>query len=212
MNIGILGSGIVGQTLAAGFIKHGYSVMIGTRENGRLDEWKSKNEKVRVGTFAETANFGEIIVLAIKGRFAESALRLAGKENIGGKIIIDTTNPIADAPPTNGVLTFFTSLDKSLMETLQTSFPEARFVKAFSCIGAACMVNPSFPQRPSMFICGNDEHAKKEVSTILALFGFEVEDLGKVEAARAVEPLCMLWCIPGFLKNDWYHGLRMMRK
>ena len=214
MKIGILGSGVVGQTLASGFVKHGYEVMIGTRDANKLKEWKTRvGNKISIGGFKETAKFGEIIVLAVKGTVAKEVLQMAGAENLVGKTIIDATNPIADVPPENGVLKFFTTLDKSLMEELQSEFPKANFVKAFNSIGSAFMVNPDFNgEKPTMFICGNDNKAKKEVSQILNLFGFEVEDMGKVEAARAIEPLCMLWCIPGFLKNEWTHAFKLLKK
>lgn len=211
--IGVLGSGIVGQTLASGFLKHGFQVMVGTRDPSKLAEWKAKaGNQGSVGSFAETAAFGEMIALCVKGTAALEALNLAGAERLKDKTIVDSTNPIADAPPQNGVLKFFTSLDDSLMERLQKKFPEARFVKAFSCIGSAFMVNPQFKGgKPAMFICGNHEGAKKDVSDILDRFGFEVEDMGQVEAARAIEPLCMLWCIPGLLKNQWAHAFKLVR-
>jgi predicted dinucleotide-binding enzyme len=109
-------------------------------------------------------------------------------------------------------LKFFTSLDESLMERLQGEFTNIHFVKAFNSVGNACMVNPQFSGgQPSMFICGNDDSAKQTVRTIVSQFGWEVEDMGKAEAARAIEPLCMLWCIPGFLQNDWSHAFKLMR-
>jgi len=214
MKIGILGSGDVGKTLASGFIKHGYEVMIGTRSPEKLSEWKAKAGKSgRVGSFAEAAAFGDTLVLAAKGTTAKDTLQLAGVNKLKGKTIIDATNPLAEAPPVNGVLKFFTSLDNSLMEQLQAAFPEARFVKAFSIVGNALMVNPDFGDiKPTMFICGNDAAAKKEAGKILDQFGFEVEDMGSVEAARAIEPLCMLWCIPGFLRNDWMHAFKLLKK
>ena len=151
------------------------------------------------------------MVLAVKGTAAEQALHAAGAANLAGKPVIDATNPIADAPPSNGVLKFFTSLDESLMERLQGEFADVHFVKAFNSVGNACMVNPQFKGgKPSMFICGNDETAKKIVSGILDQFGWETVDMGKAEAARAIEPLCMLWCIPGFLRNDWLHAFKLL--
>lgn len=212
--IGIIGSGVVGQVLANGFIKHGYDVMIGTNTASKRDELKSKtNDKAKIGSFAETAKFGEIIVLATKGTAAEAALRSAGIASLKDKTVIDTTNPIADAPPVNGVLKYFTSLEDSLMERLQRLAPDAHFVKSFSCIGNAFMVNPDFKGvKPTMFICGNHDSAKAEVRAILDQFGHEVEDVGKVESARAIEPLCILWCIPGFLTNNWMHAFKLLRK
>jgi 8-hydroxy-5-deazaflavin:NADPH oxidoreductase len=212
--IGILGSGDVGKSLASGFIKHGYQVMIGTRTSSKLDEWKKQfKENLTVGSFSETASFGEIIILATKGSISTDALRLAGIENLKGKTIIDATNPIADLAPENGVLRFFTTLDKSLMETFQSEFPQANFVKAFNSVGSGFMVNPDFGGiKPSMPICGNNPKAKEEVSKILNLFGWETIDMGMIESARAIEPLCMLWCIPGLRENKWSHAFKLLRK
>lgn len=209
--IGILGSGPVGQALGAGFVKYGYEIMIGSREPAKLKDWQSKQgEKALSGTFQEAAEFGEIIVIAVKGSAAKEVVKsVQGK--LKGKTVIDTTNPIAEAAPENGVLLFFTNMNKSLLEDLQEHAPEVNFVKAFSCIGSPFMVDPAFSQKPSMFICGNNEAAKKEVREIVEKFGHEVEDMGTAEAARAIEPLCILWCIPGFRSNDWSHALRMMR-
>ena len=212
-NIGIVGSGIVGQTLANGFLKHGYRVKVGTGNPGKLSEWLSNaGPNASVGTFAEAAAFGEIVVLAVKGTAAAEAIAKAGPASLAGKTVIDATNPIADSPPQNGVLKYFTTTDESLMEMLQKSYPAIRFVKAFSCVGNAFMVNPAFPGgKPTMFICGNDEGAKRAVTAILDQFGWETEDMGKVEAARAIEPLCILWCIPGFLRNQWTHAFKLLK-
>jgi len=209
--VGIIGSGVVGQTLANGFIKHGYDVTIGSNDQKKRDELKSKTS-ANVGSFEETAKSGTIVVLAVKGGAAEAALKSAGIANLAGKTVIDATNPIADAPPVNGVLKFFTSLDESLMERLQRLAPEARFVKAFSCVGNASMVNPDFKGvKPTMFICGNDDGAKRDVTTILDRFGYEVADMGAAEGARAIEPLCILWCIPGFRSNSWTHAFKLLK-
>jgi predicted dinucleotide-binding enzyme len=209
--IGVIGSGIVGQTLANGLHQHGYGVMLGTNTPSKRDQLAAKT-LAPIGSFEETATFGDIVVLATKGAAAEAAIDAAGPDHLRGKTVIDTTNPIADAPPVNGVLKFFTTLDDSLMERLQRRVPDARFVKAFSCVGNARMVNPDFKgTRPTMFICGNEAAAKSEVSAILDQFGWEVADMGLVEAARAIEPLCILWCIPGFRDNSWTHALKLLR-
>src|SRR5437867_558622 len=211
MKIGILGSGDVAKSLAAGFLAHGHEPMLGTRDRGKLEGWVAQNPKGAVGSFADAARFGELLVLAVKGTVAAEALRAAGIINLAGKPVIDATNPIADAPPANGVLKFFTSLDDSLMERLQREFEGARFVKAFNSVGSACMVNPQFKGgRPTMFICGNDDAAKKTVTGILEQFGWETADMGQGEAARAIEPLCILWCIPGFLRNEWKHAFKLL--
>jgi hypothetical protein len=212
--IGIIGSGIVGKTLASGFIKHGYAVMIGTRSKAKHAELINEfNNKIKAGNFSETAAFAEIIVLAVPGLSAKEAIELCGVENICGKTVIDATNPIDQKPPENGVLRFFTNLDESLMEQMQKAFPEVRFVKAFNSVGNAFMVNPDFGgTQPSMFICGNNTDAKKDVTEILTTFGWETEDMGGAEAARAIEPLCMLWCIPGLRENKWTHAFKLLKK
>jgi predicted dinucleotide-binding enzyme len=212
-NIAVLGSGVVGETLANGFLKHGYHVMRGTREPAKLANWKAGAGKMAsVGTFAEAAQFGECVVLAVKGTAAEQVIALCG-QGLRGKTVLDTTNPIAEAPPTNGVLKFFTDLDQSLMERLQAKAPEAYFVKAFSCVGSGFMVDPDFGgQKPTMFICGNAASAKAQAKTLLHQFGWEVEDMGSAEAARAIEPLCMLWCIPGLRENRWSHAFKLLKK
>lgn len=212
--IGILGSGAVGKTLATGFLQHGYEVIMGTGNASKLSEWHGKNPKGKVASFADTAKSSGIIILAVKGHAAEEVLKLAGHANLQGKTILDATNPIDEKrPPINGVLHFFTSNDHSLMEQLQKAVPQAHFVKAFNSVGSAFMVNPDFGGiKPTMFICGNSDEAKKQATSILTQFGWDTEDMGKAEAARAIEPLCMLWCIPGFLRNQWSHAFRLMKK
>jgi predicted dinucleotide-binding enzyme len=211
MKVGLLGSGNVAKTLGIGFLRHGHDVTMGTRAPAKLSDWAKQNPRARIGGFAEAAKFGELVVLAVKGTAALDALRAANAANLAGKPVIDATNPIADAPPSNGVLKFFTNLDESLMERLQREFGDVRFVKAFNSVGNASMVNPQFKGgRPTMFICGNDEAAKETVSAVLTQFGWETADMGKAEAARAIEPLCMLWCIPGFLRNDWVHAFKLL--
>jgi predicted dinucleotide-binding enzyme len=211
--VGVLGSGKVGEVLANGFLEHGYPVMRGSRDPAKLEDWKqSAGGDATTGTFADAAKFGEVVVLAVKGTAAESAVDLCGA-NLDGKLVIDTTNPIAEIAPTNGVLHYFTTLEQSLMERLQAKAPKARFVKAFSIVGNALMVNPELPGGPpTMFICGNDVAAKTEVREILTKFGWDTEDLGAVEAARAIEPICILWCIPGFLGKRWTHALKLIER
>ena len=211
MKVGILGSGDVAKALAIGFLKHGHDVLMGTRSPAKLADWAKQNPKGRIGSFAEAANFADLAVLAVKGTVAADALRTAGPANLAGKSVIDATNPISDLPPVNGVLRFFTNLDESLMERLQHEFENLHFVKAFNSVGSASMVNPQFNGgKPSMFICGNDDAAKTVVTGVLDQFGWETVDMGKAEAARAIEPLCMLWCIPGFLRNDWVHAFKLL--
>ena len=213
MKVGILGSGDVAKTLADGFLKHRHAVKVGSRNPAKLADWAAKTNGCSTGTFAEAAEFGELVVLAVKGNAAAEALTLAGAKNLAGKTLMDACNPISDAPPEKGVLKFFTDINLSLMETLQRQFAEAHFVKAYNSVGAPCMINPEFTGgRPTMFICGNNDGAKKQVAQINEQFGWETLDMGSAEAARAIEPLCMLWCIPGFMRNDWMHAFKMLTK
>jgi 8-hydroxy-5-deazaflavin:NADPH oxidoreductase len=212
MKVGLLGSGVVAKTLAEGFLKHGHEAMLGTREPAKLADWTAEHAGAQVGSFAEAAKFGDVVVLAVKGTAAAKAVQAAGAENLAGKPVIDTTNPIAELPPENGVLRYFTNLDESSMERLQREFADVHFVKAFNSVGSARMVDPKYKEgKPTMFICGNDDGAKKTVSGILDQFGWETADMGKVEAARAIEPLCILWCIPGFVNNEWTHAFKLLR-
>jgi len=214
MKIGVIGSGIVGRVLASAFLKEGHQVMLGTRNISKEEvlKWKNENAGSLLGSFQETAQFGEIIVLAVSGLAVEDAISLAGKEHFFEKIVIDATNPIAAVPPDNGVLKFFTTLEDSLMERIQKILPDAKIVKAFNSVGNAFMYKPQFAGgKPTMFICGNDDKAKKTVSDILTSFGWETEDMGRVEAARAIEPLCILWCIPGFIRNQWGHAFKLLK-
>ena len=195
MKVGVLGSGIVAQTLAAGLAKYCHQVVIGSRTPDKLAEFAAKTPGATAGNFADAAEFGELIILAVKGHVASTVLGLAGGTNLAGKTVIDACNPIADAPPVNGVLQFYTGSNDSLMEALQTEFPETNFVKAFNSVGAVRMVDPKFEGgKPT------DE------------FGWETADMGAAEAARAIEPLCKLWCIPGFTSNQWTHAFKLLIK
>jgi len=215
MNIGIIGSGEVGRTLGAALLKEGHSVLLGTRHTNKKDvvEWKAANPAGKTGSFAEAAVAGsDLIIFCVSGIVAEEAIRLAGPSHFKGKTVIDTTNPTAAEPAVNGVLKFFTDMNDSLMEQIQRLLPEAHLVKAFNSVGSDFMYRPRFAAgKPTMFICGNNDAAKATVTQLLTVFGWETEDMGKAEAARAIEPLCMLWCIPGLLKNEWSHAFKLLK-
>lgn len=213
--IGVLGSGSVGETLANGFLQFGYEVMRGSRDPKKLATWREQaGPRAQIGTFPETARFGGVVALAVKGTAARNAVAEAGVDALAGKLVLDATNPIADAAPDHGVLRFFTDHSRSLMEQLQELAPTAHFVKAFSCVGAGLMVQPRFAGgvRPTMFVCGNDTASKRDAAAILDQFGWETADMGPAQAARAIEPLCMLWCIPGFTHNRWTHAFKLLQQ
>lgn len=205
-SIGVLGSGAVGITLARGFAALGHHVSIGTRDGHPVAGWDGGT-----GNFHDVASGAQTVVLSVRGDAAEAVVRSIAA-SLAGKTVIDTTNPIDHSrAPVNGVLPFFTGPNDSLLEHLQAIAPQARWVKAFNSVGNAHMVQPAFAERPTMFICGNHPSAKDEVVAYLNAFGWDAEDMGQAEAARAIEPLCILWCIPGFLHNDWKHAFRMVR-
>ncbi len=208
--IGIIGSGDVGKALAKGLTKYGYLVMLGSGDQNKRLEFKNETG-IMTGKFAEAATFGDIVIIAVKGSVAENVVTSIA-DKLSGKIVIDATNPIAEKAPVNGVLQFFTSFNESLMERLQKLAPDANFVKAFNSVGSAFMVDPSFGQKPTMFICGNNQSAKNIVSEIVKKLGWELEDMGSAEAARAIEPLCMLYCIPGIRENRWNHAFKLLKK
>ncbi|MBX6329769.1 MAG: NAD(P)-binding domain-containing protein [Pseudolabrys sp.] len=213
MKVGILGSGVVGRVLGAGFLKHGHQAMLGTRDPKKQEvvDWVRDTPGSQAGTFEQTAQFGEILVIAALGRAVDEIIERAGPANFTGKTVIDATNPLADEPPVNGVLQYTTGPNESLGERIQGKLPAARVVKAFNSVGNALMINPHFSQgTPTMFYCGNDEEAKAQVAGIIRQFGWEPYDCGSIVSSRALEPLCMLWCLPGFLRNDWQHAFKML--
>jgi hypothetical protein len=209
---GVLGSGEVGRTLAKGLRDLGHDVRIGSRDPTKLADYTAET-KIPAGTFAEVAKWAEALVLSVKGTGAEDAIRQAGLENLSGKLIVDTTNPIADQPPQEGVLKYFTGPDESLMERLQKVAPRARFVKAFNSVGSGSMIKPNYAAgKPTMFYCGDDVAARAEVGRILEQLGWESADMGTSVAARAIEPLAILWCIPGFRENRWNHAFKLLTR
>ena len=209
ISIGIIGSGDVGKQLAAGLHKHGYSVTIGTRDPAKLADFGASTG-VAVATFAGACAGADAVILAVGGAVAEGLVRdLAG--DLAGKIVLDATNPIA-GPPVGGILPLFTGPNESLMERLAAAAPQARFVKAFSCVGNHFMIDPAFAGgKPTMFICGDDADAKAFTQDLLAEVGWDAEDVGGNAGARAIEPLVMLWCARGFLHGKWAHAFSLLR-
>ena len=209
--IAILGSGQVGDALAKGFLDQGHAVMRASREPEKLSDWKTAAKgEASVGSYTEATKWAEIVLLAVKGSAAEAVVKESAA-NLAGKTVIDATNPIADGPPDNGVIRYFTNANESLMERLQKAAPGANFVKAFNSVGNMFMVNLPFKPTPTMFICGNDATAKQVVTEILTKFGWETADMGGVEVARPIEALCQLWCAPGFNNQDWTHAFKYLR-
>ncbi|HEX8244745.1 MAG TPA: NAD(P)-binding domain-containing protein [Longimicrobium sp.] len=213
MKIGILGTGVVGQSLGLGFTGRGHDVMIGSRDpgGGKLDGWRAKaGERASAGTFAEAAAFGELAVVATLWSGTENALRMAGAENLEGKVVIDVTNPLDFSA---GAPRLALGFGDSGGEQVQRWLPGAKVVKAFNIITAGEMVDPDFPcGPPTMFICGNDEGAKHTVSGICTDFGWEVVDTGGIDGARLLEPLAMLWISHGIRSGAWSHAFKLLRK
>ncbi len=200
MRIGILGSGQVGQALARGYARHGHVVRIGTRQ--------AEVAGLPTGSPAEVAGEAELVVLAVRGSAAVDLVSsLAGE--LDGKVLVDTTNPLdaAAGPPR-----LFVGHTDSLGEQVQRAAAGARVVKAYNTVGNALMVDPQLPGGPpSMFIGGDDEAAKATVAGLLRDTGWDVVDLGGIEASRWLEPMCMAWVAHGVRTGTWGHAFRLLR-
>jgi len=210
MQIGILGSGDVGKSFARAFSTAGNDVKIGSRTPEKLNDFVIQaGPRVTASTFAETARFGEVIVVATLGTGTEEAIRLADPENFKGKVTIDATNPLEFAP--GGPQKLAISHSDSLGERVQRWAPNAKVVKAFNTVGNPLFYKPQLKGGPpDMFICGNDAEAKKAVSRICSEFGWGVVDIGGIEGARYLEPMCMTWVLHGILSGGWSHAFKML--
>ena len=197
MEIGILGTGVVGKAIGTKLVQLGHRVKMGSRSatNPKAAEWvKESGANATQGTFAEAAAFAKILFNCTSGTGAVDALRLAGETNLTGKIVVDVSNPLDFSKGMPPPLTICNT--DSLGEQLQRTFPQARVVKTLNTVNCLVMVNPSLvPGSHDLFICGNDASAKAEVTAILKnWFGWKsVIDLGDITNARAVEMLLPLW-------------------
>jgi 8-hydroxy-5-deazaflavin:NADPH oxidoreductase len=216
MKIGIIGSGDVGQRLADGFIGLGHTVKIGSRDPSqkKVTEWMDKHDKgvASSGTFAEAASFGELNVLATSWAGTADAIRMVDPQNFAGKVVIDVINPLdfsEGMPPRLAI-----GHTDSAGEIVQRMLPSSKVVKAFNIVGNPHMIHPDFPGGPpTMFICGNDDEAKKVViNNILTKFGWETIDIGGIEAARLLEPLAFLWITYYFRTGTGNHAFKLLRK
>jgi len=214
MRVGILGTGEVGRALGRGFAQLGHQVKMGSREanNAKAKAWAAETgPAASTGSFAEAAQFAELAVLCILWSGTENALRMAGAQNLTGKVLIDATNPLAFPPGAPPALAL--GQTDSGGEQVQRWAPQARVVKAFNIVGNAHMFKPQFPGGPpDMFICGNDGGAKTTVTGILTAFGWNTIDTGGIEGARLLEPLCILWVLYGMRTNTWNHAFKLLRK
>jgi len=208
--IGILGSGVVARALGVGFLAQGHEVMIGSGDPRKLEEIKN-SIPVLTGTFRQAAAFGNILVLAVKGTAAMKVFSNLENSDVAHKIVIDTTNPISETPPKNGVLQYFTAQNDSLAAQLQKVQPNTHIVKAFNSVGNSFMYQPDFNGvKPTMFICGDHIESKKTVTQILDSFGWETADMGTLDAAGSIESLCILWCIRGINDHEWNHAFKLL--
>jgi len=214
MRVGVLGTGDVGRVLGAGFAAAGHQVMIGSRDprQEKVQAWvKATGRGASAGTFAETATFGEIVVLATSWSGTESALKLAGTKPFEGKLLIDATNPLdfsQGVPPKLAV-----AGADSGGETVQRLLPGARVVKCFNIVGNQHMVHPGFPGGPpDMFICGNDDDAKATVTGLLKAFGWGVIDSGGISSSRYLEAMAMVWILHFFQIGTGNHAFKMLSK
>ncbi len=211
MKIGILGTGDVAKALGRGFVARGHDVKLGSREPSKVAGWvKESGPRASAWTFAETAAFGEIAVLATLWTGTENALGLAGRERLAGKVVIDCTNPLIFKP--GALPSLALGHTDSGGEQVQRWLPSSKVVKAFNTVGNMHMVDPHFPGGPpDMFICGNDDGAKAAVREILQSFGWGTVDAGGIEASRLLEPMCILWVAYGVRTGTWNHAYKLLR-
>ena len=218
MKVGILGSGDVGRKLADGLIEIGYEIKVGTRDPTKenIVQWVhnyATDKKASVGTFADAAAFGELVIIATLWDGIVNAIKLANPtKNFMGKIVIDVTNPLdfsKGMPPKLAI-----GHTDSAGETVQRLLPNAKVIKTLNIVGNPHMIHPDFTcGPPTMFICGDDEKAKKMViETILTPFGWETIDIGGIEGARLLEPLAMLWILHYFRTNNGNHAFKLLTK
>jgi 8-hydroxy-5-deazaflavin:NADPH oxidoreductase len=211
--VGVLGSGEVGRRLAAGFRSRGHDVMIGSRDadKAELVEWLSGDGAgIQPGTFAQAAEHGALLVLAVLGDAAEQAIDAAGPDRFSGKVVIDAMNPLdfsGGFPPKLSI-----AGEDSLGESVQRWLPDAKVVKAFNTIGNAYFVDPSFSEgKPTMLIAGDDEGAKRTVVDLLADFGWsDTVDIGGIEGSRELEAICIAWVKIGGVRGAWDHGFKLL--
>jgi len=213
MKVGILGSGDVGQALGRGFARHGWDVMIGSREpaSEKLSAWRAlAGANARTGTFAEAAEFGEVVVLALHGGGTEAALDLAGPHRFRGKLVLDATNPLDFSKGMPPGLLFGTT--DSLGQRVQRKLPDAHVVKCFNTVSNPQMVDPNYAEGvPPMLICGDDAAAKKHAEKILRELGWpSALDVGGIEAARWLEALVPLWVRAGAAMGTFAHAFKVV--
>lgn len=215
MKIGILGSGQVGQTLGSGFAAHGHDVMIGTREPERaeLRKWrKAAKGKASIGTLAEAAAHGDLLVLACHGTAALDVIDAAGPTHFDGKVLVDVTNPLEFNDGNSPGL--FVGVTDSLGERVQRKLPRAKVVKAFNTMNATTMVKPKMREGlADLLVCGEDKGAKRAFAKLAKEFGFGAPiDLGGIEAARWMEAWVPLWVRIADDQGSWNVALRILRE
>lgn len=210
MNVGILGSGDVARALAAGFLERGDAVMLGTRDPHKLDDWRAAGgARAHVGSFAQAAAFGELIVLATLGTATVGIVAEIAPAAFAAKVVIDATNPLRFEPGKPPQLAI--GFSDSLGEQVQRALAGAHVVKAFNTVGSALMVHPRLRGGPpDMFLAGNDAAAKARVGAIVEAFGWNPVDLGDIAASRYLEPLCMAWLARGLQTGNWSFAYKFL--
>lgn len=209
--IGILGSGDVGRALARGVARHGWDAKVGTRSVDELRPAMAGAEgTISVGTFAETAAHGDVVVLAVRGDVAETVVEMAGIENFAGKLVLDATNPL---DVSDGTVHLSVGGTDSLGERIQAKLPDASVVKCFNTVSNSQMVDPEFEEgTPPMFVCGDDDEAKARTEAILVELRWPgVMDVGDITAARYLEALVPLWVRVGSKLGTRNHAFAVVQ-
>lgn len=214
MRVGILGTGGVAQNLGAGFLAKGHAVIIGTRDpkisaqrtqpdamgTPGIGSWLKANPKATIATMAEAAKGADIVVFAVHGDKVADAVKAAGADNLAGKLVLDTTNPLEFGA--NGAHKPKVIPD-SCLQVAQRAAPKAKFVKAFNCTPGHLMVHPKTPGGGDQLICGDDAAAKAQATQILKEFGWGVADVGDASMAPYVEGMGLAVINQAIKRNDW---------
>lgn len=212
--IGVLGTGMVGSAIATKLIALGYPVKMGSRTAGneKASAWAAgKGEKASTGTFADAAQYGDILINCGKGEQSLEIIRMAGIENFTNKLLIDIANPLdgsAGFPPTLSVCN-----TSSLAEQIQELLPRAKVVKTLNIVNCNVMVDPSLSGgEPTMFLSGNDNEAKQRTRKLLESFGWkDILDLGDITTARGPEMMLPIWLRTYMATKNGYVAFKLLQ-
>jgi 8-hydroxy-5-deazaflavin:NADPH oxidoreductase len=213
MKIGILGTGMVGETLGTKFVQLGHQVKMGSRtaNNESAAKWvKAAGANASQGTFADAAAFGDMVFICLKGAVFLDVAKTLSPGALAGKVVVDVSNPLEFS---NGSLSLSICNDNSLGEEVQKAVPSAKVVKSFNTVNCDVMVDPAKGGNPTMFVCGNDSGAKKQFTELIQTLGWrDIIDIGDITKSRGTEALMHLWMNLFSLFGTPHFGWKIVRE